>query len=78
MSVGAHKIDSKQSGPFGFSVLVVDDEEEIREQLRIRFELEGCTVFDAGSGNEAYEVWKVNNPDVVITDISLHRFVRWP
>jgi signal transduction histidine kinase len=71
MSVGAHKIDSKQPGPLGFSVLIVDDEEEIREQLRIRFELEGCKVFDAGSGNEAYEVWKVNNPDVVITDIRM-------
>ena len=71
MSLGAHKIESTQSEPFGFSVLIVDDEEEIREQLRIRFELEGCIVFDAGSGNEAYDVWKVNKPDVVITDIRM-------
>lgn len=56
---------------FGFSVLIVDDEDEIREQLRIRFELEGCIVFDASSGNQAFEVWKQHKPDVVITDIRM-------
>ncbi len=71
MALGADHIASTRSEPFNFSVLIVDDEEEIREQLRIRFELEGCIVFDAGSGNEAYEVWKANQPDVVITDIRM-------
>jgi signal transduction histidine kinase len=71
MSVGAHKIESPQNEPFAFSVLIVDDEVEIREQLRIRFELEGCIVFDAGSGNEAYDVWKLNKPDVAIIDIRM-------
>ncbi len=71
MSLAAQKIDSTRTEPFGFSVLIVDDEEEIREQLRIRFETEGCIVFDAGSGNEAFDVWKANKPDVVITDIRM-------
>jgi len=71
MSFGAQKIVPTSSEPFSFSVLIVDDEEEIREQLRIRFELEGCIVFDAGSGNEAYDVWKAKKPDVVITDIRM-------
>lgn len=56
---------------FPFSVLIVDDENEIREQLRICFESEGCMVFDAGSGNEAYDVWMKQKPDVVITDIRM-------
>jgi len=71
MTLGAHNVKTSGSEPFGFSVLIVDDEEEIREQLRIRFELEGCIVFDAGSGNEAYDVWKKHKPDVVITDIRM-------
>jgi signal transduction histidine kinase len=71
MAVGAQKVDSKKTESFGFSVLIVDDEDEIREQLRIRFELEGCIVFDASSGNDAYVVWKKHKPDVVITDIRM-------
>lgn len=67
----SHSSDSKKPTPFGFSVLIVDDEDEIREQLRIRFELEGCIVFDAASGNEAFEVWKQHKPDVLITDIRM-------
>jgi signal transduction histidine kinase len=63
--------DSSRQAPFEFSVLIVDDEDEIREQLRIRFELEGCIVFDAAGGNEAFEVWKKHRPDVVITDIRM-------
>lgn len=71
ITVGAQKLDKKTSEPFNFSVLIVDDEEEIREQLRIRFELEGCIVFDAGSGNEAFKVWLEHKPDIVITDIRM-------
>lgn len=67
----AQKSAKKTAEPFSFSVLIVDDEDEIREQLRIRFELEGCIVFDAGSGNAAFKVWKEHKPDVVITDIRM-------
>lgn len=54
-----------------FSVLIVDDEDAMREQLRLRFELEGFEVFDTDGGESGYSVCKKMHPDLVITDIRM-------
>ncbi len=54
-----------------FSVLIVDDEDAMREQLRLRFELEGFKVFDAVGGDSGYTVCQKMHPDLVITDIRM-------
>ncbi len=54
-----------------FSVLIVDDEDAMREQLRMRFELEGFKVFDAAGGDSGYNVCQKMHPDLVITDIRM-------
>jgi len=52
-------------------VLVVDDEEEIREILRIILEELGCTVEEACNGKEALEKILINHYDYVFTDLQM-------
>ncbi len=52
-------------------VLVVDDEEGIRETLSGIFEDEGCTILTANSGEEALSLIKEHSPDLVLLDIWL-------
>ena len=52
-------------------VLVVDDEEGIRESLSGIFEDEGCTILTSNSGEEALELIKEQSPDLVLLDIWL-------
>ena len=51
-------------------IFVVDDEEFVREVYRDVFESRGHTVFGAGSGEEALEVFRTmrHPPDLVIMD----------
>ncbi|MFP4458725.1 MAG: response regulator [Candidatus Zixiibacteriota bacterium] len=51
------------------SILIVDDEIEIRRMLRQMLEREGYTIYDAGDGEKAIQVYKNNDIDLVITDI---------
>ncbi|MDI6890672.1 MAG: sigma-54 dependent transcriptional regulator [Thermodesulfovibrionales bacterium] len=52
-------------------VLVVDDEEGIRESLSGIFEDEGCDVLTSSSGEEAIEAIKEQIPDLILLDIWL-------
>src|SRR4030066_116558 len=52
-------------------VLVVDDEEGIREILSGIFEDEGCSIVTANSGEEALDLLKEQNPDLILLDIWL-------
>ncbi|MEW6213764.1 MAG: sigma-54 dependent transcriptional regulator [Nitrospirota bacterium] len=52
-------------------VLVVDDEEGIRESLTGILEDEGYDVLTSSSGEEAIEVMKVQSPDLILLDIWL-------
>jgi CheY-like chemotaxis protein len=52
-------------------VLVVDDDPAIREMLRVSLGLEGWTVEEACSGEEAIEEWHRLKPDVVLLDHKL-------
>lgn len=55
----------------GKSILVVDDELDLREILRDEFEFEEAQVKEAANGKEAYELIKKNKFDVVLTDIRM-------
>jgi two-component system nitrogen regulation response regulator NtrX len=52
-------------------VLVVDDEEGIRETLSGIFEDEGCSIVTANSGEEALDLLKEQSPDLILLDIWL-------
>src|SRR5690606_725445 len=55
----------------GFSVLIVNEDEDVREQLRLCFKHKGCIVFAADRGDRAFALWKLNKPDVVITELEM-------
>jgi len=52
-------------------VLVVEDEQSLREPLVYLLEKEGYEVLDASDGNAAIELFKSTNPDIVLLDLMM-------
>jgi CheY-like chemotaxis protein len=58
----------------GRKILVVDDEEDVREFLKTVFEDAGATVVTAADGVQALAVAKAERPDLISLDLSMpHR-----
>ena len=55
----------------GLSILVVDDEFDVRELVAYLFEMHGAAVHLAGSPTAALDVLAEHTPDVLISDISM-------
>ena len=55
----------------GMTVLVVEDDEDIRLAMRLALEDFGYRVVEAGTGEEAVEIAWRNCPDVILMDLSL-------
>ncbi len=55
------------------TILIVDDEERIREVLREYAEFDGYSAIEASDGMEAVRIAKANNIDIVIMDIMMPR-----
>ncbi len=53
------------------SILLVDDEEDIREVLEIALSDNGYTVYTAQDGKEALEIFEKLSPPVILTDIKM-------
>jgi DNA-binding response OmpR family regulator len=58
-------------------VLVVDDEDVIRQLLVINFELEGFDVHEAADGLAAIEAARRVDPDVVTLDVMMPGLDGW-
>ena len=58
-------------------VLVVDDDEVVRQLLALHLELEGFDVVQARDGEEALEVVRALRPVVVTLDVSMPRLDGW-
>jgi class 3 adenylate cyclase len=56
---------------FGGTILVVDDDPDIREVLRDRLESLGCRVLVAPSGKEGLELLEKHSPQMVLLDIEM-------
>lgn len=54
-----------------YRILLVDDEPGIRKILRLFLELEGYTVFEAVTANQAMQVIKKEKPHLIILDVIL-------
>ena len=63
--------------PNGKRLLVVDDEADICELLRLYFENEGYEVRSAKDGVEGLEYFKVYEPDLVLLDVMLPKKDGW-
>jgi len=52
-------------------ILVVEDEQGLREPLVYLLEKEGFTVFEAGDGQSALEIFEDADPDLILLDLML-------
>lgn len=58
-------------------VLVVDDDSNISELLRLYLEKDGFSVITCGDGMKALELQKSESPDIILLDIMLPKFDGW-
>ena len=55
----------------GVTILLVDDEEDAREALRLILQQNGMVVTTAASAREAYEILERLEPDMLLSDIAM-------
>ena len=53
------------------TILVVDDENKLRDLLRVYLEQEGYRVVEAANGREALYVARVEKPDLIVLDVMM-------
>jgi excisionase family DNA binding protein len=58
-------------------VLIVDDDERLREYVRVNLEMEGYTVHEAGSAEEGMKVLDELRPDLVLLDVMMPKVDGW-
>ena len=58
-------------------VLVVDDEDDIRELCRVNLEFEGYEVIDAADGEAALQMARRDKPDVIFLDLMMPKMDGW-
>lgn len=59
------------------TILVVDDEPDIRQLVQLNLELDGHRVLTAGNGKEALEVLETELPDVMLLDLNMPEVDGW-
>ena len=57
--------------PVGRSILIVEDNVDARDALRMLLELDGHTVEAVEEGQQALEVARAKDPDIALVDIGL-------
>jgi excisionase family DNA binding protein len=65
---------STQQGPL---VLIVDDDEGVREYVRVNLEMEGYAVREAGSAEEGLGVLEEVSPDLILLDVMMPEVDGW-
>ena len=58
-------------------ILIVEDEANIRELLRLYLEREGYTVIEAENGVEGIKQWKSEKPDMILLDVMMPVMDGW-
>jgi excisionase family DNA binding protein len=70
-----------RSGPgkpkAGPVVLIVDDDERVRELVRVNLEFEGYTVREAGSAQEGLQALDEEAPDLILLDVMMPQVDGW-
>jgi excisionase family DNA binding protein len=63
-----------RSGPV---VLIVDDDERLREYVRVNLEMEGYTIHEAASADDGMRVLDELRPDLVLLDVMMPSVDGW-
>jgi excisionase family DNA binding protein len=58
-------------------VLIVDDDERLREYVRVNLEMEGYSVHEAGSAEDGMKVLDELRPDLVLLDVMMPKVDGW-
>jgi CheY-like chemotaxis protein len=69
-----HDVDAQLSRR---AVLLVEDDDDLRDALADRLRDEGVDVREARDGREALEALRDTTPDLVITDLMMPRVTGW-
>jgi excisionase family DNA binding protein len=70
----------ERSGPGGGQgpvVLIVDDDEQLRQYVRVALETEGYAVREAGSAEEGLRVLEETTPNLVLLDVMMPQVDGW-
>jgi excisionase family DNA binding protein len=72
----------ERSGPGGATkagplILLVDDDERVRELVRVNLEFEGYTVREAGSADEGLAAIEDAKPDLILLDVMMPQVDGW-
>jgi excisionase family DNA binding protein len=70
----------ESSGPGatgGPLVLIVDDDEQVREYVRVNLEAEGYNVREAGNAEEGLRALEESQPDLVLLDVMMPQVDGW-
>jgi excisionase family DNA binding protein len=63
--------------PAGPTILIVDDDDRLREYVRANLELEGYVVREAASAEEGLRALEDEPPDLVLLDVMMPRVDGW-
>lgn len=58
-------------------ILIVEDDGNIRELLRLYLEREGYEITEATNGEEGVELWRKINPDMILLDVMMPIMDGW-
>ena len=58
-------------------ILIVEDDGNIRELLRLYLEREGYEITEAANGEEGVELWRKINPDMILLDVMMPIMDGW-
>ena len=61
----------------GPSILIVDDDDRIREFVRVNLEMEGYTVREASSADEGLSALEDEPPDLILLDVMMPQVDGW-
>jgi excisionase family DNA binding protein len=72
----------ERSGPGGTAkagpvILLVDDDEKVRELVRVNLEFEGYTVREAGGADEGLAAIEDARPDLILLDVMMPQVDGW-
>ena len=59
------------------SILIVDDDERLREFVRVNLEMEGYLVREAGSADEGLTALEEEPPDLILLDVMMPQVDGW-
>jgi excisionase family DNA binding protein len=64
----------REAGPI---VLVVDDDDRLREFIRVNLEMEGYTVIEASNADEGLSAVEEQAPDLILLDVMMPHVDGW-